>query len=99
MLTKQEIIRIIRDNTDTIKMYGVKRLGLFGSFLKSLKNNKSDVDILVEFQRDKKLFDNYMELKFFLERLFHRKVDLVIKEALKPEIEPYITREVKYAKL
>ena len=75
MLTKQGIIRIIRDNTDTIKMYGVKRLGLFGSFLKSSGNNKSDVDILVEFQKDKKLFDNYMELKFFLERLFHRKVD------------------------
>jgi predicted nucleotidyltransferase len=99
MLTKQEIIRMIRDNTDTIKMYGVKRLGLFGSFLKSSRNNKSDVDILVEFQKDKKLFDNYMELKFFLERLFHRKVDLVIKETLKPEIEPYIIREVKYAKL
>ena len=40
-----------------------------------------------------------MELKFFLERLFHRKVDLVIKETLKPEIEPYIIIEVKYAKL
>lgn len=99
MLKRQDIIRIIRDNTDTIKMYGVKRLGLFGSFLKSSENNKSDVDILVEFQKDKKLFDNYMELKFFLERLFHRKVDLVIKEALKPEIEPYVIREVKYAKL
>jgi hypothetical protein len=99
MLTKQKIITIIRDNTDTIKMYGVKRLGLFGSFLKSHENNKSDIDILVEFQRDKKLFDNYMELKFFLERLFHRKVDLVIKEALKPEIGPNIIREVKYAKL
>ena len=99
MLTKQGIIRIIRDNTDTIKMYGVKRLGLFGSFLKYSENNKSDVDILVEFQKDKKLFDNYMELKFFLERLFRRKVDLVIKEALKSEIKPYIIKEVKYAKL
>jgi len=99
MLTKQGIIRIIRDNTDTIKMYGVKRLGLFGSFLKYSENNKSDVDVLVEFQKDKKLFDNYMELKFFLERLFRRKVDLVIKEALKSEIKPYIIKEVKYAKL
>lgn len=99
MLTKQEIIRIIRDNTETIKIYGVKRIGIFGSFLKSAENNKSDVDILVEFQKGKKLFDNYMELKFFLETLLHRKVDLVIKEALKPEIEPYVMREVEYAKL
>ena len=99
MLTKREIIGLIRNNTNTIKMYGVKRLGLFGSFVRSSVNNKSDVDVLVEFQKDKKLFDNYMELKFFLERLFHRKVDLVIKEALKPEIEPYVIKEVKYAKL
>jgi predicted nucleotidyltransferase len=99
MLTKQEIIRIICDNTETMKIYGVKRIGIFGSFLKSAENNKSDVDILVEFQKGKKLFDNYMELKFFLETLFHRKVDLVLKEALKPEIEPYVMREVEYAKL
>jgi len=99
MLTKREIIALIRNNTTAIKMYGVRRLGLFGSFARSTVNNKSDVDILVEFQKDKKLFDNYMELKFFLERLFHRKVDLVIKEALKPEIEPYVIKEVKYAKL
>ena len=99
MLTKREIIRIIRNNTKTIKIYGVKRIGIFGSFLKSAENNKSDVDILIEFQKGKKLFDNYMELKFFLETLLHRKVDLVIKEALKPEIEPYVMREVEYAKL
>lgn len=97
MLTGKKIVKKIQDNTNTIKAYGVKRIGIFGSFIKSSANSKSDIDILVEFKKGKKLFDNYMELKFFLERLFHRKVDLVIKEAIKPEIEPYITREVKYA--
>ena len=99
MLTKQKIAKIILDNTKIIKTYGVKRIGIFGSFLKHAENKKSDIDILVEFQKGKKLFDNYIELKFYLEKLFHRKVDLVIKEALKPEIEPYVIREVEYAKL
>jgi predicted nucleotidyltransferase len=97
MLTKQGIVRAIRDNTDAIKNYGVKRIGVFGSFVRSEEKKKSDVDILVEFQEGQKLFDNYMELKFFLEKLFHRKVDLVIKDALKPEIRPHVIKEVEYA--
>ena len=40
-----------------------------------------------------------MELKFLLERLFHRKVDLVIKDALKPQIKQDVLREVSYAGL
>ena len=45
------------------------------------QNNKSDIDVLVEFNKLEKSFDNYMELKFYLEKLFHRRVDLVIREA------------------
>ncbi|MCF7870914.1 MAG: nucleotidyltransferase family protein [Candidatus Omnitrophica bacterium] len=91
------MIRIIQDNIDEIENYGVKRIGLFGSYIHSLQNNKSDIDILVEFYPAKKSFDNYMELKFFLEKLLHRKVDLVIKESLKPRIRAYILNEVAYA--
>jgi len=57
----------------------------------------SDIDVLAEFYPNQKTFDNYMELKFFLERILHRKVDLVIKEAVKPRIKPYILNEVLYA--
>ncbi|MEM3149982.1 MAG: hypothetical protein QXT49_03245 [Candidatus Nezhaarchaeales archaeon] len=45
-----------------------------------------------------KTFDNYMELKFFLEDLLKRKVDLVTYDSLKPRIKPYVMREVEYAK-
>ncbi len=57
----------------------------------------SDIDILVEFEKDKKTFDNYMDLKFFLEDLFKCKVDLVIAEAIKPDLKPYILGNVKHA--
>lgn len=97
MLNKEEVIKAIQANMDQIRGYGVKRIGLFGSFAHSLQSSKSDIDILVEFYPSKKSFDNYMELKFFLEEILGRKVDLVIKEALKPRIKSHILGEVSYA--
>jgi hypothetical protein len=97
MLNKKNIIRSIHDNIGQIKGYGIKRIGIFGSFARSSQNNKSDIDVLVEFYPEEKSFDNYMELKFFLEKLLRRKVDLVIKDAIKPRIKRYILDEVLYA--
>ena len=92
-------MRVIENNTDEIKSYGIKTMGVFGSFARSDNTRKSDVDILIEFQKDRKAFDNYMDLKTYLEKLLRRKVDLVIKEALKPSLKSYVLKEVVYAKL
>ena len=97
MLNKKIIMKSLQDNPDEIKSYGIRRIGVFGSFIRSSQDEKSDVDVLVEFYPGKKSFDNYMELKFFLEKLLHRKVDLVIKDTVKPAIKPYILGEVLYA--
>ena len=97
MLNKKIIMKSIQDNLDEVKRYGIRRIGVFGSFVRSSQNEKSDIDVLIEFYPDKKNFDNYMELKFFLEKLLHRKVDLVIKDAIKPRIKPAILNEVLYA--
>jgi len=75
----------------------VKRIGLFGSYTRSEQKAESDIDILVEFEKNQKTFDNYMYLKFFLEDLFKSKVDLVVVEAIKPDLKPYIMRSVRYA--
>ena len=99
MLTKKEIVKIIQDHTEEIKTYGIERIGVFGSFVHLQQNRKSDVDVIVEFEEGKKTFDNYMELKFFLEKLFNRKVDLVIKDTLKAPIRQSILEEVAYAGL
>ena len=87
----------MRDNTKEINAFGVKRIGLFGSYAGGRQNAGSDMDILIEFCAGKKGFDNYMELKFYLEKLFHRRIDLVIKDALKPGIRRNILRDVIYA--
>lgn len=97
MLAKEKILSSILAEREHIKKYGAKKIGLFGSFTRSEQRETSDVDILVEFEKGTKTFDNYMELKFFLERLLGCKVDLVIADALKPRIKPYVMREIKYA--
>jgi len=97
VLTKEEIHKRLIENEGRIKEYGVKKIGLFGSYVRNRQKRKSDVDILVEFEKEKITFDNYMHLKFFLEDLFGCKVDLVILDDLKRQLKPYILREVEYA--
>lgn len=94
--TKKKVLAIIQDNQDKIKTFGVKKLGLFGSFARQEQNVKSDVDLLVEFEQGKKTFDNFIQLSFLLEDLFKRRVELVTTEALSPYIGPRILQEVEY---
>ena len=97
MLTSEKILQKIEENKEKMRKFGVKRIGLFGSYIKGEQKQKSDIDILVEFKKGMKTFDNYMELKFFLEDLFNCKVDLVITEALKPDLKSYVLENVRYA--
>lgn len=93
-MSKKEIIKKILQNRSRIKGFGVKRIGLFGSFLFGAQNKNSDIDFLVDF--NEKTFDNYMGLKLFLESQFKRNVDLVIPNNLKPQLKSTILRQVKY---
>ncbi|MCM8760402.1 MAG: nucleotidyltransferase family protein [Candidatus Omnitrophica bacterium] len=92
-----EIKKIISDHLNEIKeRFGVKELGIFGSYVRGEESKVSDIDILVEFEKGKKTFDNYMDLKFYLEDLFGIKIDLVIKSAIKPGLKEYILEEIVY---
>ncbi len=94
MRSQAEIISLLNDNREAIKGYGVKELGIFGSFARNEQRADSDVDVLVEMDRN--TFDAYMDLLFFLEDLFGRKVDLVIKDTIKPMIRKRVLREAVY---
>ena len=80
-----------------ISEFHVKRIGIFGSFARQKERTDSDIDILVDFEEGAKTFDRFMELKFFLEDLFDRKVDLVTVAALRPALKEDILRETVYA--
>jgi hypothetical protein len=95
---KEEILQKIEENIEKIRGFGIKKIGIFGSWVRDEQRKESDLDILIEFEDGKKTFDNYMDLKFFLEDLFGHKVDLVVREAIKPRLKPYIMSEVRYAK-
>lgn len=99
MRTKQDILTVLSENHARIRALGVKRLGLFGSFVRGQQSADSDVDLLVEFEPGQKTFDNFMKLAFLLEDLLQRRVELVTTEALSPHIGPHILDEVEYAAL
>jgi len=91
-LTDKKIIDVINKNSDILKKYGVKKLELFGSYVKGEQKNYSDIDFLVEFEKPN--FENFMDLAFFLEDLFGRKVELITQGSLSPYIEPYVDKEL-----
>lgn len=70
-------------------------MGLFGSAARGEATDASDLDFLVELNR--KTFDAYMDVKEALERLFGRRIDLVVAEAVKPQLRPRIFQETLYA--
>lgn len=77
--------------------YGVERIGLFGSYIHGEASPGSDIDIIVSFQEDRETFDNYMDLKFFLEDFFEKSVDLIIEDTIKSRIKDQILHEAVYA--
>jgi predicted nucleotidyltransferase len=92
---REEILKILEENRNTIRSYGVRRLGLFGSCARGECIEASDLDFVVEFER--KSFDAYMDLKLFLEELFGCPVDLVISDTIKPRLRTTILGEAIHA--
>lgn len=97
--TKQDILGLLDRNRSHLRALGVRKIGLFGSFLRGDQHPDSDIDLLVEFEPGEKTFDNFMELSFFLEEILRRRIELVTLESLSPHIGPHILEEVEYAGL
>lgn len=93
--TKKGVFSLVQEHQSQIRKLGVSRLGLFGSFVREQQDSDSDVDVLVEFERGRKTYDNFVQVAFLLEELFGRRVELITPEALSPYIGPHILREVE----
>ncbi len=94
-MQRERVLRLMRENRDKIKSFGVESLAIFGSVARGEASPESDVDILVTFYGPA-TFDQYMELKFFLEELLGRPVDLITRKALKPQMQTQVEREAIY---
>ena len=95
-MDKKKIISEIEKRKDKLKEKGVRKIGLFGSYLKGEQKRGSDIDFLVEFNTVG--FRNYFGLWKYFENLFKRKIDLVIIEDLKPSFR-YVKDEAEYVKI
>ena len=77
------------------RKFKVKEIGFFGSYVRQEQNKKSDLDILVTFYETIDLF-TFVELENYLSDILGVKVDLVMKEGIKPRLKERILSEAVY---
>jgi predicted nucleotidyltransferase/DNA-binding XRE family transcriptional regulator len=92
--TASKILDFLAQKQEALQGMGVQRLGLFGSYSRGEASGDSDMDFLAVLEQPS--FKRYMDVKFFLEDLFHSQVDLVLEDSLREEIRPRVLSEVKY---
>lgn len=97
MITKEIILNRLKEHKPELSKFGVNHIGLFGSYSRNEQSEKSDIDLLIDFEQGKGSFDNYMAVYDFFEELFkNKKIELVTKNSLSPHIGPKILNEVLY---
>ena len=89
----EDIKRILNANLGLMQeKYGLKSIGIFGSYIHGEQKQDSDLDVLVEFEKPIGFF-KFLEFEEYLSDLLKVKVDLVSKKALKPRIGKRILEE------
>jgi len=91
-MSRDLIVRTLRERRPDLELLGVSRVALFGSIARDEATFDSDVDLLVEFQGPVGLF-HFVHVKRFLEQLLGRPVDLVTSDALHPALREVILAE------
>ena len=95
--SRAEVLKEIQGHRAEIEKFCVTSISIFGSAARDELTATSDVDVLVDYQEGQITFDNYMGLKFYLEDLFGRKVDLATQKMLKPRLKTAIAGEIIHA--
>ena len=97
MITKEQIVKTITRTKPELQRFGIREIGLFGSYVRDEQTKTSDIDILIDFESEKENYDNYMAVYDIIERLFlNERVEIVTKNGLSPYIGPRILNEVLY---
>jgi hypothetical protein len=92
---KSPVVKKLEAEAPAIRtQFGVKKIGIFGSFARGEQTRKSDVDVLVDFAEGYATLRNFVGLSDYLEALFRRKVDLLTEPSISDLIRPYIEQDV-----
>lgn len=93
--TKSELIALLKLNEVQIKQFGVSKLDLFGSFVRDEAKEDSDIDLYVDFFSEKKNYNNFIDLIYFIEDATGRDVTVVTPQSLSPFIGPHILKSAE----
>lgn len=93
ILTKHEILDSLRKHRDVLSKYKVRQIGLFGSFVRGEQVDRSDIDLIVDFEEPS--IENFMGLSFFLEKLFRKKVEILTPAGVNSIRINHIKEEIK----
>ena len=94
MYTTDQILSILRNKKSQLQQrYPISELGIFGSYARGDFNEKSDIDILVDFNERIDGFD-YIRLAHELEDAFRHKIDIVSRKGIKPQYLPYVEKNL-----
>lgn len=97
MTTKENILKTLKSNKLKLSEFGIRSVGLFGSYIRNEQSNESDIDLLIDFEPEKENFNNYMAVYDLFEKLFkNEKIEVITKNGLSPHIGPEILNEVQY---
>ena len=91
-MEREKILTQLKSHKRQLKKFGIRSVSLFGSVARNQARKRSDIDLLVDFERPIGLFE-FARLKLYLEELLSRKVDLVTPEALRKEFRESILKE------
>lgn len=92
-LTKDEILDALRKHRDILSKYKVREIGLFGSFVRGEQEDRSDIDLIVDF--DEPSIENFIGLSSFLETLFGKKVEILTPAGVDSIRINHVKEEIK----
>lgn len=93
MYTLNQIVEILRERKpDLVKRYPISELGIFGSYARGDYSEKSDIDILVDF--NKSVGIEFISLANELEDMFNVKIDLISRKGVKPNYLPFVEKNL-----
>jgi len=97
MTTRDNILSKLTSQKTALSKYGIRQVGLFGSYSRNEQSAKSDIDLLIDFEPEEENFDNFMAVYDLFEDLFeNERIEIVTKNGLSPYMGPRILSEVVY---
>lgn len=92
-MIKEKVLRLLREHLEEIRGFNIQKISIFGSVARNQESPQSDIDILIKFDGPPS-YDLYMDLKFFLEDLLGRKVDLITEDGIRTEIREFVEKDL-----